>query len=155
MGSIRNGLGDEVFALFSDVGCFIKEFNQEKEILDEAYSHVPVEFLDVVQEPAFDPANVTACYWRNRNSSHWEKSGKDGAFDPSASFLLALVDGNPETYESYANDYYERALPSGFVAQIFQHQALTSSDLDSISFERHLEELKKDIHEIGYPSTLP
>jgi hypothetical protein len=155
MGSIRNGPGDDVFALFADVGCFIKEFYHEEANLIEAYSRVPVEFLEATREPAFSPENVTTCYWRSRRSDHWEMSGNDGMFDPSASFLLALIDGKPETYESFVKDYFERSLPSDLVTQIFDHQALKASNLDSFAYAGKLEKLKMDIKQIGYPSALP
>jgi hypothetical protein len=155
MGSIRNGSGDEVFALFSDAGCFIKEFYHERPVLDEAYAHVPVEFLEATQEKAFSPENVTACYWRGRQSSHWEMNGNDKKFDPITSFLLATVDGKPEIYEAFAKEYYGQVLPSDLTAQIFQHETLTPSNVDSIAFAGELEELKTDIDEIGYPSSLP
>lgn len=154
MGSIRNGSGDDVFALFSDAGCFIKEFHHESSTLDEAYAYVPIEFLEATQEPAFSPQNVTACYWRGRHATHWEMNGNDRRFDPITSFLLAMVDGKPETYEAFAKEYYEKVLPSDLASQIFQHRTLTASNLDSVAFKGDIEELIKDVDEIGYPSSL-
>lgn len=153
LGSIRNGAGDDVFALFSDVGCFIKEFYHERPILDDAYARVPIEFIDATQEPAFSPENVTTCYWRGRQC-HWEMNGNDKRFDPTKSFLLAAVDGKPETYEAFTKEYYEQVLPPYLADHIFQHQTLTTLNLDSIAFDGNLEELKKDIDEIGYPNSL-
>jgi len=93
MGSIRNGSGDNVFALFSGAGCFIKVYDHVRPVCDGAYAIVPLEFREAVREPAFSPENVTVCYWRSYQSGHWKMSGNEGGFTPEANFMLAALDG--------------------------------------------------------------
>lgn len=154
MGSIRNGSGDEVFALFSNAGCFIKEYYHERPVHDDAYILVPLEFCEAAREPAFSPENITTCYWRTYQSGDWRTSGKEDEFNPEANFLLAALDGKPETYEVFAEEYYEQNLPLGLVAQFFKHNALTTSIADSLGYTGKLKDLKNDALEIGYPSSL-
>ena len=154
MGSIRNGLGDEVFALFTASGCFIKEFYHESPKPQKVYDPIPAALKDATQEPAFSPENTTACYWKTGSSDRWTMNGHDGRFDPDVSFLLALVDGRPETYQSFSEDYHECVLPSSLVERIFQQQILTAFDLESVALDGSLDDLKKEIVQIGYPNDL-
>ena len=155
MGSIRDGSGDNVFILFFEKGCFIKEFYHERPVLSDAYVPVPTAFAIATQEPAFSPENVTFCYWRSRVSDHWEMNGLNEQFNPEISELLALVDGKPETYLRFAEDYYEKTIPQEMVIAVYEHQILSASLLEQISFTGEREKLQKDINQIGYPSDLP
>ena len=74
MGSMRNGIGDEFFALFNSAGCFIKGFAHEHEmtpyrikppeIWPGTLDGVPQEFESAVHEPAFSMNDITFCVWR-------------------------------------------------------------------------------------------
>ncbi len=84
MGSMRNGSGDEFFALFNSSGCWIKGFAHEAPmspyrddgsqsvwpgILDE----VPPEFIDCLTEPAFNVGDTTFCIWRRYGDTCWHR----------------------------------------------------------------------------------
>ena len=63
MGSMRNGSGDDFFALFNSAGCFLKGFshdcpmspyrNEPPVIWPGILDSVPDDFLSAVNEPAF------------------------------------------------------------------------------------------------------
>ena len=74
MGSMRNGSGDDLFAVFDCHGCFLRGFDHEstmspwkqptrrvwKGVLDE----VPLVFAASLNEPAFHMEDTTFCIWR-------------------------------------------------------------------------------------------
>lgn len=154
MGSIRNGSGDDVFVLFSNVGCFIKEFYHERPVSHGAYICVPPVFREATREPASSPEYVTACYWRTCQSNRWEMSGNEGKFDPETSFLLAALDGNLKTYTAFLEARSEKVLPSDLVAKIFKHHTLTASIADGLGYSGSRKDLKNEADEIGCPSSL-
>ncbi|TQV83803.1 hypothetical protein [Denitrobaculum tricleocarpae] len=157
MGSMRNGSGDSLFALFNDHGCFLKGFSHEHQAdhlgAEAFYKHVPEDFAVGVVEPAFSPNNVTFCYWRRRNDGEWNDSGVElsKGDDPDGSaFLLLGLDGKPETYQAFACEYYEAEVPLDPVAAIFAHGRLTEDIVRALNPEISIERLQADIAEIGY-----
>ncbi|MEP3919182.1 hypothetical protein [Ascidiaceihabitans sp.] len=152
MGSIRNGSGDEVFALFSIHGCFIKEYCRAKSIKSNAYESVAVEFLEATKETAFSPNRVTNCYWKTKASDRWSMSESSETSDSNLDELLSLVDGNAETYLIFAKDYFEKTLPLGAVSQVLKFANLTTPILDSLEFDGQFHDLSKELEQIGYPT---
>lgn len=154
MGSIRDGSGNEVYVLFTPQGCYIKEFLTTQPTLTDAYTQVPDEFRDATREPAFSPDNVTACYWRGHQAGTWGGKGPSGASDLNPGPLLAMVDGRPETYERFAEDYHEVEVPSDVVSRLFAHQPMSDRLLKSVGFTGSLEDLRREADEIGYPGCM-
>ena len=50
-------------------------------------------------------------------------TGKD---PDGASEMLAIYDGDPETYAAFALDYFEIATPVDAIAAVYRHEALTA-----------------------------
>lgn len=160
MGSMRNGSGDEFFALFNDYGCFIKGFEHESkvasipEIINQLYDGVPPQLQSGVKEPAFSPEEVTFCLWRAYDESHWQRAeiALPKGRDPDGSeYLLSRLDGNPETYCEFAEEYYEVEVDPEIVAAIYKHQPLTKAMATGLNEEIDWKDLKTDAKEIAYP----
>ncbi|QDU73240.1 hypothetical protein Pan97_02070 [Bremerella volcania] len=153
MGSMRNGSGDEFFALFNKYGCFLKgyehecQFAKRPELGSQLYEGVPQPLKGGVTEPAFSPENVTFCLWRAADGSHWEHAdfklpkGKDP--DGSA-YLLSHLDGNPETYCQFAEEYYEVEVDPEIVAAIYEHQPLTKPMATGLNADADWKDIKAD-----------
>lgn len=157
MGSIRNGSGDELFALFTADGCFIKGFDHEAELdtvpAEAFYRQVPSAYSPGVTEPAFTPDAVTFCYWRGPHDDAWRcaivpqyLSGRDGS-----EYLLQALDGEPLSYIRFARSYFEVELAPEAVALFYDHQPLTEQSARSLNRELDYEALKEEAAEIGYP----
>jgi hypothetical protein len=166
MGSMRNGSGDDFFAHFSSAGCWLKGFAHESVM--SPYAHepkrvwpgildgVPVEFAACLREPAFTAEDATFCIWRGNADSSW-KTGRitfpPEVDDPDGSeFLLSALDGRPETYQSYAGEYFEKEADVALVSHVYQHRPLTQEIVASLNPQLSLAELAGDLKEIGYPS---
>ena len=167
MGSMRDGTGDHFFALFDSSGCWIKGFAHEAPmtpyrddgsnrvwpgILDE----VPTEFKDCLTEPAFDIGATTFCIWRRYGDALWHRGRIEfprGQRDPDGSEdLLSPLDGDPETYRAWAEDYYEREVGATSVAHVFGHRPLTAELALGLNPEISIADLRADVLEIGYPA---
>lgn len=180
MGSMRNGQGDDYFIWFSPVATAIKGFHHESYM--SPYRHegifpgvlpsLPPAFNSFVNEPAFSMEDITFCIWREQNDSAWKigdiewppsdlASFCDGTeegsiYDPDGSRdLLFALDGKPETYLLWANDYYELAdenidLQLEDLTLVYAHEQLNDELLARMGCRRTLKELAPDIDEIGY-----
>lgn len=166
MGSMRNGSGDDFYAHFSSAGCWLKGFAHEYPmspfrersprpwpgVLDA----VPPEFAACLREPAFEAEVVTFCVWRRYGELAWQVGPV--AFPPAhpdpdgSEFLLAALDGRPESYQSFAADYYERDVELAVIEHVYRHRPLTAAVVARLNSEVSPEELAADIAEIGYPA---
>lgn len=170
LGSMRNGSGDGFYAVFNDAGCFLKGFAHEAlmsphqfdppSVAPGVLDNVPPEFAEFLKEPAFDIENTTFCIWRRREDDAWHHGNvifPDGADPDGSEDLLAMLDGDPETYRTWAEDYFgddwedDRRLESSDVARIYHHELLTDALVTAINPDRKFSEVTKDAKEIGYP----
>ena len=165
MGSMRNGCGDEFFILFTESGCFIKGFDHESAMsswgTDEQLpwkgllDGLPSDFTAAANEPAFSMQNISFCLWWHNAKASWGKGNFEYADceDPDGSeYLLEILDGKPETYQTFAQEYYEVELPVNPIRAIYNHASLTEELVKSLNPKITLSELESDIAEIGYPS---
>ncbi|MBL0320395.1 MAG: hypothetical protein IPP74_14065 [Alphaproteobacteria bacterium] len=166
MGSMRNGSGDDFYALFNEAGCFLKGFvhdapiipyrDQSPQIFPNILENVPAAFEECLHEPAFKMTDTTFCIWRRYSDNNWQQdkmklqSGND--FDGSMS-LLSPLDGSPKTYKIWAEEYYERSVNLKAITAIYTHTTLSQELIDMLNDDLSLDDLQKDCDEIGYPST--
>jgi hypothetical protein len=162
MGSMRNGSGDDFFAWFAAPGCLLKGFAHEAIMASQGrvwpgvFEQVPPEFLPAVKEPAFKPEDTTFCIWRSPSDSTWQ-CGKvqypSGDDDPDGSRdLLSPLDTRPETYQKWAEEYYELPVDLAAVREIYQRTPLSIAMVRALNPDLSLEDLRTDLDEIGYPS---
>ncbi|MDQ4120401.1 MAG: hypothetical protein M3209_03035 [Acidobacteriota bacterium] len=166
MASMRNGSGDEYFILFNSHGAILKGFahespmspfaNEPPEVWRGVLDDVPIEFQGFLTEPAFSIEETTFCIWRRYSDVSWqignidypEDDNPDGSED-----LLWILDGNPETYQYFAAEYYEQDIHLSAVQHIYEHKPLTDNIISELNADVSKRELRKDIKEIGYPNT--
>jgi hypothetical protein len=165
MGSMRNGCGDEFFALFNRAGCFLKGFAHEypmspyrtspPEIWPGVLVGVPAELSTGLSEPAFSMADTTFCFWRRYTDDSWSHGPIDfpDDDDPDGSeFLLAMLDGDPDTYRNFAEEYFERTVALDAIRRIYSHRPLTDAVVRALNADTSIKALRADIQEIGYPA---
>lgn len=165
LASMRDGSGDDYFILFVPAGVVIKGFAHESEmspyrvqpplvwpgVLDTCPKALKVPLSD----PAFSLEDVTFCIWNTVQDKQWKTgdiSFPDAEFSDGSEDLLCILDGKPETYQKYADEYYEREIRLEAIQHIYNYQPLTTDILTAINSEAAWADLEEDIAEIGYPS---
>lgn len=164
MASMRDGSGDQYFAVFSPVGGILKGFAhecpmspwaaKEKRVWPGVLDEVPPAFAAFLSEPAFSMADTTFCIWRTPEDSAWNCGRIDypEGNDPDGSEnLLWMLDADPLTYQEFAEKYYERTVNLDAVRQIYDHTRLTEDLARQLSPDLSWDALEKDALEIGYP----
>src|SRR5262245_49362203 len=102
IGSMRDGCGDDFFALFNKHGCFLKGFvhtarmsphwgRKRKGVWPGVLDSVPKEFEGGLNEPAFSMEDTTFCIWRQYGDDRWRRGEikfPRGWKDPDGSVAL-------------------------------------------------------------------
>jgi hypothetical protein len=163
LGSMRNGSGDEYFAMFYKFGAIIKGFTHESimspygksppSVWPGVLDAVPKIFSPFLEEPAISINDTTFCIWRLIEDAQWRcgeikfPKGKDpdGSED-----LLSLLDGKSETYKKWAESYYEHKPSIEAVDLIYTHAPVTKALVDELNNEAALQRVLDDAKEIGY-----
>jgi hypothetical protein len=65
--------------------------------------------------------------------------------------LLSPLNGEPETYRAWAEEYYEREVNSTAVTHVYEHRPLTAELAFLLNPEVSIADLRADVLEIGYP----
>ena len=159
LSSMRNGEGDDWLILFHADGAIIKGFVVESEMADGCprpgvVDSVPPEFSGFLEEPAFAIDKTTFCFWRRGAEASWasgEVETPDGEDPDGAGKLLRFLDGNPETYRKWGEEYYGARLNPHAIEQIYRHEQLTEFLVRSLNPRARLRDLRPEIEEIGYP----
>lgn len=171
MASMTNGSGDEYSIVFGRDWAYVRVFAHESElspfgredrsVWPGVLDGVPEELRHCVDEPAFSADEdgtavpcVTACIWRTAGDDTWRTGDVDaGEFDDGAQDLLDLIiAGDPDSYQSFAEDYWELDLDIDAIWHVFELRPLTPEVVAALNPEVKLDELADDIAEIGYPT---
>ncbi len=159
LSSMRNGEGDDWLILFNDEGAIVKGFVLEAPMADGCpwpgvVDSVPPEFSEFAREPAFAIDKTTFCAWRRHAGASWHAGPVEApeSDDPDgAAKLLRFLDGEPETYRKWGEEYYGARLNPRAIEQIYAHEQLTEFLVRSLNPRARLRDLRPEIEEIGYP----
>ena len=161
MASMRDGSGDHWFLLFAPAGAALKGFAHESALAGEAafprciQQGLPADFASFAREPAFMPDEASFCLWRDGTDPTWHvvppADGRVAAERDGSGELLRILDGDPRTYQTWAEGYFERELPSGAIQSIYNHEPLRAGLLIDLNPELTLSDIEADASEIGYP----
>lgn len=163
MASMRDASGDDYFILFNPAGAILKGFAHESvmspyestppHVWPGVLASVPEVFSAFLSEPAFTINDTTFCIWRTHPDTLWQRGNIQfpDAEDPDGSAeLLAILDGNPETYQQWAEGYYERSIALSAVTHIYEHRSLSPKIVKLLNSDLSLSDVADDVTEIGY-----
>lgn len=166
MASMRDGSGDDYFILFTRAGAIMKGFAHESAAWQGAlvrgqrpvpgvFDGVPEEFAGFLNEAAFSIDQTTFCLWRRPTDPAWQTGSVallEGEDPDGSAALLRLLDGDPEAYRAWAEDYFETSVARAAVDHIFGHRTLTEEVVKVLNPELSLADLAEDASEIAYPT---
>lgn len=164
MASMRDGCGDEWFALLTRDGVALKGLAHESPIYraDSPPSWIFGGLPDVFRtgllgEAAFDPGNTTFCLWCLAIDGVWRSSAShdpDAAAQDGSDELLALLSGRPEDTVAFCADYHEVDVALGDIRAIHAHEPITEGLVARLRPDADLASLAEDLRVIGYPAAL-
>lgn len=164
MASMDNSSGDKFYCAFGSAGAFLKGFDHESEMSPWAneklkiwpgvLDDVPEEFKAFVAEPAFEMDATTFCIWRRHQDAEWSTgriSFPDGDDPDGSAWMLSILDGNPGTYQNWAEGYYERPVNLSAIQRIYGYEPLTLQLVEEFGIATDFAGIAADAAEIGYP----
>jgi hypothetical protein len=163
MGSMRNGSGDDLFALFNGEGCFVRGFdheslmspwcNEHRKVWPGVLEAVSPALSPSLQEPAFHMGDTTFCIWRDANDSAWRRGSvqfPEGEDPDGSGWMLSLICSSAAEYQMFANDYFEVDVSLDAIRRVFAHEPMTEKLLSAFPTKREFGDLLADASEIGY-----
>ena len=118
---------------------------------------VPDVFRSELAEPAFSIQYTSFCIWRTYDDNQWRTGSISYPLgdDPDGSaWMLAILDGDPVSYQRWAANYYKRPVNLLAVEHIYANKPLTNEIVHSLNPETNISDLAEDITTISYPARL-
>ena len=153
---MRDGAGDLMDILFLENHCVISGFAHEFQYNQKSdlTKNLPEIYNQFIFDEPVATNGTTFCLWTNE-TKNWEV-GEIKDFNDNSEDLLAIFDGNPQTYINWASEYFdesykETGIPLKTVTEIYQGKTLTKEMVLSIVDEiEDWELLEEDLKEINY-----
>ncbi|GLW52200.1 hypothetical protein [Kitasatospora phosalacinea] len=172
MASMRDGSGNAYRIVFSAAGAFATGFDHESALspyrpgpgLGRPWpgllDGVPEAFRAQLAEPAFCDGDgdgvpeATVCFWREAADPAWHTGNPAPAPDDGGAARLfgVLLDGSPEAYRSFAEEYYEVDVALDAVRHVYALRPLTRQVVRALNPHLELAAPAGDVAEIGYPT---
>lgn len=146
MASMRNGSGDEYFALLSPAGIIGKVYAPH-DLATAAFiaTDVPNTLVQgFADEPAFALDRTSFVFWRTASASSWSSSPSVLNVFPH----LGFVAYGAHVYHEWAEGYYEREIDLATVEEVFQTLRIDEATVRRLNPDQSLESLADDLAEI-------
>ncbi|MDQ2587961.1 hypothetical protein [Saccharothrix yanglingensis] len=167
LASQKDGGGNEYSIVFTASGAYVRGFDHESPISPYATDDgkpwpgvtdsVPEVFRAQVDEPAFTDEGtpcVTVCLWREWGDARWRHGDiafPDDAQDGADWLFDLLIDGSPEAFQDWAQDYYQQPVDLEAVRHLYAGRPLTTEVVAALNPATTLAAIADDIHRIGFP----
>jgi len=159
---MRSGCEEEMLILFNKHGSVISGINSETfdweaniPKIENLAKGLPKQFDDFIYNEPIKTRKSTFCIWRTIADSEWQTGD---TVDPDGSEdILYPLDGDPEKYVEFCEDYYEKEIPLDIVEKIYQGEPISLEMIYKLNDEikdEDIEIIKNELEEIKYPNTL-
>jgi hypothetical protein len=158
--TMRDGSGDEYLILFNQYGVVMNGLAHEVEPWEVDKQIIPGEFHEFMFGEPVSSLGTTFCVWRKHTDQQWQaahnKLEEDDEYGDGSADLLFILDGHPQTYKDWAEEYYEGEIegevPLPVVTQIYQGKPLNKEMV--VALNPHFQDwkaLEEELDEIAYP----
>lgn len=164
VGQMTDGSGDEFHAYFNRHGCFLKGFAHEstmspyhfdpRTVWPGVLDNVPSVFDSALTEPAFSMTDATFAIWRLNDDDAWQCGSidyPDHPYGDGSEELLSILDGQPDSYVNWSQDYYETNVDAGSVQHRYSQMPLNNDIVKSLNPDATIGKLNNCLVQIGYP----
>ena len=162
MASMRDGSGDQWFAVFTTAGVAILGLTHESPTFEPGrpkpwvFGELPAVFhQSLLHEPAFDSSNSTYCIWRLANGDCWCRGVERrpaGFLDDGMQEHLSILTTGTTGYVAWASENYEVELRADDVAAVIRHAPITRDLAARLNPSIRFDVLQEDLASIGYPT---
>lgn len=161
--TMRDGSGDEYLILFNQYGAVINGLAHEAEPWETNKNIIPKEFHEFMFGEPVKSLGTTFCIWKKYGDREWQAAhneldelDEDDEYEDGSKDLLFILDGKPETYKDWAEEYYEGELedevPLYIVEGVYQGKVLTKEMVVALNPSlTDWNNLKDELDEIAYP----
>lgn len=156
---MRNGEGDDWMVLFNPAGAVLKGYAVHSAMAKQSpwpgiFGGLPADLAGFQHEAAFSIERTTFCIWRHASDVSWRKAPIEAppGEDPDGSCgLLRFLDGRPQTYKDWADEYFGVNVQLAAIERIYRGVPLNPDLVAALNPEAHYREVSDEIAEIGYP----
>nr|WP_154887807.1 hypothetical protein [Paenibacillus xylanexedens] len=171
-GSVDNGAGDHLHAMFTNTGTLLKGFDHESplsphnredgEIYPGMYDEVPEDFIRLLDqhEETLAREDVTFCIWQEGHSPEWKVGSWIGLAmaqedesdaEGGVAFLLGYIEETPESYIDWAKDYYDtQDMSLTAVTEIYNDAPISADLIRELNPKRDVFVAMDELQQSGY-----
>ncbi len=157
--TMRDGSGDEYLILFNQYGAIINGLAHEVELWKLDKNIIPKEFHQFMFGEPVSSLGTTFCIWKKYVDTEWQAAHnvleEEDEYGDGSEDLLFILDGNPSTYKTWAEEYYEGEIegkvPLQIIEQIYQGKPLTKEMVIALNPKSSdWNALQEELDEIAY-----
>jgi hypothetical protein len=147
MASFRNGSGNAYFLLSNEQGASLlaqtphsavgRQVHERGSPMSGTIDGLPDGFSDALNEAAFSVAETTLCLWRRTEDETWSVGGEVRSDENGSADILFGLDGRPETYKDWADEYYGVNLLLEVIQQVYEALPLTTEMVQALNQRAH------------------
>jgi hypothetical protein len=164
MASARDGEGNGWFCVFGAEGAFLTGRQHDSQlaalnqppgkILAQLTVGSPDFCIPFIQEPAFSMPEATFCIWRDNAEDRWNCNPplyQDGFDADGSGKQLKILDGDPLTYQRWAEGYYRASVDISVVARAYRFEPFSEASTRRLNPDVDLVEVAAELSGIGFP----
>ncbi len=158
------GSGDEASVTFTEHGAFLRGFDHESPLSPWArpdgqvdprlLAGLPDDLRPCADEPAFTVdgvSDLTLALWSTGEEHGWSCGPELDPEQDGGVWLFDVMDGNPDTYIAWAQDYYGTDVDRDIVAAIFRNEDLSDDDILTLCPDCDVDEMREHLDAVNFP----
>jgi hypothetical protein len=171
--SYADGSGNDWSITFLPAGAYLRGFDHESPLSPWTrdpvspwpglLEHVPAQLQPAVADPADlvdGVLQVTVSLWRLTSDASWHAGAVEDPpadvvslwADPDGSnSLFEQLDGEPDSYVAYAEEYFEQSVDRRAVAAVFAREPLSEDLVRRLAPERSWQSVAAEVAAWGHP----
>ena len=156
--------GDSYSIFFTNTGAILTGFAHEATMSPYTneppapwagvWDDFPEEFGYLLVVRPTQTIESTFCIWRRTTDTAWQTGHinfPEGPDPDGSADLLSILDGRPETYQQWVQNFYLAPVDLPSVQHIYEHHPLSEALVHQLNPEAILADVEADAREIGYP----